>query len=145
LIPRFATEQGETPLVDSPHWSGDSWVLETPAVVNDRTVTPVEVLDDLLRYLAQRPQFPALKRIVLFGQGRGAQLLDRYNKKNPLPFTFLGRDMTLLSCTVPKDRSLEQALEQVQHNSIKDCLVYHAPLILKLDLTCGASYLSSTY
>jgi hypothetical protein len=129
LIPRFATEQGETPLVDAPHWSGDAWAQATPVVVNARTVTPVQVLDDLLRYLARRPQFPALQRIVLLGQGRGAQLLDRYNKKDPLSRTFSGRDMTLLSCTVPKDRSLEQALEQVQHKLIKNCLVYHTSSI----------------
>ncbi|MBO9353584.1 hypothetical protein GG851_06220 [Bordetella petrii] len=64
-----------------PAWRKASWANGAPSVRVAGRPAPAsafQVLDDVLRALADRQRLPALEQIVLAGHSSGAQLLQRY-------------------------------------------------------------------
>lgn len=62
---------------DTLAWSGDQWMGGLPAAA-PAPISSFEVLDALLRTLADKQQFPNLRDIVIAGHSGGAQVVQRY-------------------------------------------------------------------
>jgi hypothetical protein len=58
-------------------WHANSWSAGFPAV-SPFPLSTFDVIDALLRRLADRATFPNLKTVVLFGHSAGGQFLNRY-------------------------------------------------------------------
>jgi len=70
-----------------PAWRRNSWENGADSVRASGRPAPVSafrVLDDILRWLAERERLPALSDIVVAGHGGGAQLLQRYAVLNDI-------------------------------------------------------------
>jgi Alpha/beta hydrolase family len=60
---------------------GDSWRSGGNAV-NDEKLTSFDFVDEILRKLANKQNFPNLKRIVVAGHSAGGQFVNRYEMAN---------------------------------------------------------------
>jgi len=80
LAPKFAGPVGAG-LGAMPAWRRTGWMDGEPSLAAAGRPAPVgayQVLDDLLRALAQPGRLPALRAIVLAGHGGGGQMVQRY-------------------------------------------------------------------
>ncbi|NWB93829.1 hypothetical protein HX776_14185 [Pseudomonas agarici] len=84
IAPNFLTEADHRASNELPLWRKDNWMQGEPSGFGLGGVTSFQALDDVVRYLADRERFPALKRITLIGHSAGAQLMQRYAVLNPL-------------------------------------------------------------
>jgi pimeloyl-ACP methyl ester carboxylesterase len=62
-------------------WNCNSWRSGGPAISNPE-VTSFDFLDEVLRMVARKENFPNLKRIVITGHSAGGQVLNRYEMAN---------------------------------------------------------------
>ncbi|NWA01732.1 hypothetical protein [Pseudomonas gingeri] len=83
LAPNFLTEADRRASNDLPLWRKDNWMQGEPSGFGLGGISSFQALDDVVRYLADRQRFPALKRITLIGHSAGAQLMQRYAVLNP--------------------------------------------------------------
>ena len=81
--PDAAADAGGHPLPpDLPLWSLDGWKegagAVAPAGLDPAAASSFAALDAVLRHLADRARFPALRRVVVAGHSAGGQVLARY-------------------------------------------------------------------
>jgi hypothetical protein len=102
ISPRFASSDGNT-CRDTLGAQEASWTCQAGrdswrtggAAVNDRALTSFDVADQILRTLARKDLFPALKTIVVAGHSAGGQFVSRYAMANQVherlgvPVTYL--------------------------------------------------------
>lgn len=88
VAPRFGSNDGflcdDTFAKDEANWGcqgASAWTSGGPAM-NAPEVTTYDVVDRLLRRLADRATFPALTRIVIAGHSAGGQFVTRYSLSN---------------------------------------------------------------
>lgn len=81
-----ATGDSARPIFNSTNqicWSSDLWASGAPATNSRKTVdqgvTSFDAIDTMIRYFANKTQFPALKEIVVAGHSAGAQLTQAYS------------------------------------------------------------------
>lgn len=82
VAPRFASSDGnckDSLAENEVAWkcSGQSWRSGAPAVSHE-ALTSYDLMDEILRKLARKDVFPALKAIVLTGHSAGGQYVSRY-------------------------------------------------------------------
>ncbi|OZI23484.1 hypothetical protein CAL26_08550 [Bordetella genomosp. 9] len=81
-----------------PAWHKDRWIAGGDSVKASGRPAPIgsfEVLDDLLEWLSDRHDLPALRGVVLAGHSAGAQMLQRYAVLNNVDETIRKRGVTL--------------------------------------------------
>ncbi len=80
IVPQFfaAPDAAKFDVSGMPVWTRGGWLGGENAVSKGLEVSSLQVYDDLLRWLADRQRFPALKDVVLAGHSAGAQLVHRY-------------------------------------------------------------------
>jgi pimeloyl-ACP methyl ester carboxylesterase len=83
LAPKFAMPQDDQATAELPLYGYDDWVQGDVSRQGRTGVGAFTVLDDLLRLLADRARFPALREILLIGHSAGGQLLQRYAAFSP--------------------------------------------------------------
>jgi hypothetical protein len=89
ICPRFASNNGrncrDTLAANEVNWScsGDSWRSGGAAAGNDRLFS-YAFTDEILRRLARKEVFPALRAIVVAGHSAGGQYVTRYEMTNQL-------------------------------------------------------------
>jgi hypothetical protein len=87
ISPRFASNNGRRCSdkldLNEINWScsGDSWRSGGIATGNDK-LTSYDLMDEILRKLAQKDAFPNLKVIVVAGHSAGGQYVTRYEMAN---------------------------------------------------------------
>ncbi len=87
IAPRYASNDGrgcrDTLAADELNWpcNGNSW-RSGGAAAQDRTLTSYDLMDDILKKLANRDVFPNLKEIVVAGHSAGGQFVTRYEMAN---------------------------------------------------------------
>jgi hypothetical protein len=87
ISPRFASNNGQgckDKLAESEvNWScnGDSW-RSGGTSLTDKSLTSYDLMDDILKQLANKQVFPNLKEIVLAGHSAGGQFVTRYEMAN---------------------------------------------------------------
>jgi hypothetical protein len=86
LAPRFAAKNGgcnDTLDANEINWpcSGNSWRAGGVATNNDK-LTSFDLMDEVLRKLANKAVFPNLKAIVISGHSAGGQYVTRYEMAN---------------------------------------------------------------
>ena len=86
----FPVDEYGQPTSNALVWRGSSWAegADTvfPATLSDRDGTPFpspgvssfEAMDEVVRFFANRTQFPALNTIIVAGHSLGAQMVQRY-------------------------------------------------------------------
>jgi hypothetical protein len=84
LAPSFMTLNDSGASSAMPLWRGASWNQGAASVYGVKAVSSFQVLDDMVRYLADRQRFPALREIVMIGHSAGAQLMQRYAVVNDM-------------------------------------------------------------
>ncbi len=87
IAPRFASNDGQgckdTLAAHEVSWScgGDSWRSGGMATSDDR-LNSYDLMDEILRKLARKQEFPNLKAIVVSGHSAGGQFVTRYEMTN---------------------------------------------------------------
>jgi len=87
ISPRFASNNGtgcrDTLAANEINWpcSGDSW-RSGGVAANDGKVTSYDFMDEIVRGLARKENFPNLKAIVISGHSAGGQFVTRYEMAN---------------------------------------------------------------
>jgi pimeloyl-ACP methyl ester carboxylesterase len=87
ISPRFASNNGtacrDTLAANEVNWpcSGDSWRSGGTAT-NDSKLTSYDFIDEIVRKLARKENFPNLKAIVITGHSAGGQFVTRYEMAN---------------------------------------------------------------
>jgi len=66
---------------DEVSWNCSSWRTGGPSVANEK-LTSFDMVDEILRRLAQKEIFPNLKAIVVAGHSAGGQFVTRYEMSN---------------------------------------------------------------
>ncbi len=87
ISPRYASNNGQgckDKLADNEiNWScnGDSW-RSGGTSITDKSLTSYDLMDDVLKQLADKKVFPNLKEIVVAGHSAGGQFVTRYEMAN---------------------------------------------------------------
>jgi pimeloyl-ACP methyl ester carboxylesterase len=87
VAPRFASNNGQgckDKLAENElNWScnGNSW-RSGGAAAEDKALTSFDLMDDILKQLANKQVFPNLKEIVVAGHSAGGQFVTRYEMAN---------------------------------------------------------------
>jgi pimeloyl-ACP methyl ester carboxylesterase len=84
IVPHIASAAGgcqDTLAPDEVSWNCNSWRTGGPSVANDK-LTSFDMVDEILRRLAQKEIFPNLKAIVVAGHSAGGQFVNRYEMSN---------------------------------------------------------------
>ena len=85
IAPRFAANAGQacrdTLAADEVNWNCNSWRSGGPATSNEK-VTSFDFVDEILRKLARKDNFPNLRSIVVAGHSAGGQYVNRYEMGN---------------------------------------------------------------
>lgn len=87
IAPRFASNNGtgcrDTLAENEINWpcAGDSW-RSGGVATNDSKVTSYDFMDQIVRQLARKEDFPNLKAIVIAGHSAGGQFVTRYEMSN---------------------------------------------------------------
>jgi hypothetical protein len=100
ISPRFASNNGtgcRDPLATNEvNWpcGGDSW-RSGGVAANNPKLTSYDFMDEIVRQLARKENFPNLKAIVISGHSAGGQFVTRYEMANrvhesiPIPITYV--------------------------------------------------------
>jgi pimeloyl-ACP methyl ester carboxylesterase len=87
IAPRYASNNGQgckDKLAENElNWTcnGNSWRSGGPAT-NEKALTSYDLMDDILKQLANKKVFPNLKEIVVAGHSAGGQFVTRYEMAN---------------------------------------------------------------
>jgi hypothetical protein len=84
IVPHITSAAGgcrDTLSPDEVSWNCSSWRTGGPSTANDK-LTTFDMLDEILRRLAQKDKFPNLKMIVVAGHSAGGQFVNRYEMSN---------------------------------------------------------------
>lgn len=86
ISPRFAASNGgcrDTLEANEVNWpcAGDSW-RSGGVATNDSKLTSYDFMDQIVRSLARKENFPNLKTIVISGHSAGGQFVTRYEMAN---------------------------------------------------------------
>jgi len=87
ISPRFASNNGtgcrDTLAANEINWpcSGDSW-RSGGIATNNNKLTSYDFMDEIVRELARKENFPNLKAIVISGHSAGGQFVTRYEMAN---------------------------------------------------------------
>ncbi len=80
VVPQFLADVDMAPHDLPPqtlHWRGDAWMGGDPAE-GPAGISSFEAMDAILKHLADRNLFPALRTVVVAGHSGGAQVVQRY-------------------------------------------------------------------
>src|SRR2546421_12106993 len=101
ISPRFASNNGtgcrDTLATNEVNWpcAGDSW-RSGGIATNNTKLTSYDFMDEIVRELARKENFPNLKAIVISGHSAGGQFVTRYEMANKIheslsvPITYVG-------------------------------------------------------
>jgi pimeloyl-ACP methyl ester carboxylesterase len=84
IVPHIASAAGgcrDTLAPDEVSWNCNSWRTGGPSVADEK-LTSFDMVDEILRKLAQKDAFPNLKAIVVAGHSAGGQFVTRYEMSN---------------------------------------------------------------
>jgi pimeloyl-ACP methyl ester carboxylesterase len=84
IVPHIASATGschDTLAADEVSWNCSSWRTGGPSTADDK-LTSFDMVDEILRRLANKEVFPNLKTIVVAGHSAGGQFVNRYEMSN---------------------------------------------------------------
>lgn len=84
IVPHIASAAGgchDALAPDEVSWNCSSWRTGGPSTADEK-LTTFDMVDEILRRLAQRDTFPNLKAIVVAGHSAGGQFVNRYEMSN---------------------------------------------------------------
>lgn len=84
IVPHIVSAAGgcqDTLAPNEVSWNCSSWRTGGPSIANDK-LTTFDMVDEILRHLAQKEAFPNLRVIVVAGHSAGGQFVNRYEMSN---------------------------------------------------------------
>lgn len=134
ISPRFASNNGsgcrDTLAENEVNWpcGGDSW-RSGGVATNDGKLTSYDFMDQIIRLLARKENFPNLKAIVLSGHSAGGQFVTRYEMGNQVhdtagvPITYVVSNPSSYSYLDP-ERPTATANEMRAFGDARNCTTY---------------------
>ncbi len=134
ISPRFASNNGtgckDALAANEVNWpcGGDSW-RSGGVATNNPKLTSYDFMDEIVRELSNKNNFPNLKAIVITGHSAGGQFATRYEMANKLhetigvPITYVVSNPSSYSYLDP-DRPAGANNEQRQFGDARNCTTY---------------------